>query len=237
MQRKSSHKLNLISRLIIIILAPIICIISSFSLDNSQYYIPSVALITLAILSFYLSFESKKIKTAELVILAIMVCLCVCSRTFFAFVPQIKPLCAFVCITGICLGANACFIVGSLSMFLSNFFFGQGAYTAFQMLGMGLVGFLCGLVFYKKTLSKKKILTSLICGAFCFFVYGILVDLSSVLLFIADMNFSSVLAIFVSGIGFNLLHALATMVIVYFINEPMQKKFTRLRVKYEIFDF
>lgn len=237
MQKESIKKSKLISILMIVVIAPIICVISAFSVSSERYFVPSMLLIMLAVAAFYISFESRKIKTAEIVILAMMICICVCSRTFFAFIPQVKPLCAFVCITGICLGANAGFIVGSLSMFVSNFFFGQGAYTAFQMLGMGLVGFICGLIFYKKSYSKNKISTSIISALLCFFVYGILVDLSSVLLFVSDYSYASVLSIFASGAVFNLIHALSTAVVVYFILGSMQKKFTRLRVKYEIFDF
>lgn len=233
MQKKSKLR----SIILLAVLAPIICVISAFSIESSYYYIPSVMLILVAILAFYFSFESRKIKTAELVILAMMICICVSSRAFFAFIPQVKPLCAFVCITGICLGANAGFIVGSLSMFVSNFFFGQGAYTPFQMLGMGLVGFLCGVIFYKKSYSKNKILTSLISSVLCFFIYGIIVDLSSVLLYVAEYNFSSIISIFITGAAFNLIHAVTTGIILFLILDAMRKKFTRLTVKYEIFDF
>ena len=75
-------------------------------------------------------------------------------------------------------------------MFVSNFFFGQGMFTPFQMLGMGLVGFICGLIFHKKSYSNNKLAVSIIGGFACFIVYGIIVDSCSFLMMSTDFTFT-----------------------------------------------
>ena len=121
---------------------------------------------------FFVFFENRKIKTGEIVTVAGMIALCVASRAALAFVPQVKPTCALVIVTAIAFGPNVGFFVGSMSMFLSNFLFGQGMFTPFQMLGMGLVGFVCGLLFHKKPYGNCKLLVAVAGGTACLLVYG-----------------------------------------------------------------
>ena len=51
-----------------------------------------------------------------------------------------------------------------------------------------------------------------------------------------DYSLKTVLGIYASGVPFNLIHAVITVVILFFINKPMTVKFTRLRIKYGIFE-
>ena len=53
---------------------------------------------------------------------------------------------AVVIVAGMCLGPFSGYMVGALSAFLSNFLFGQGIWTPFQMVALGLVGLLAGML-------------------------------------------------------------------------------------------
>lgn len=209
-----------------------------FSLNffkDGNYYIAAVAIIFLSIIPFYVFFEQRKIKTSEIVTLAVMIALCVASRAVMAYIPQVKPTAALVIVTAIAFGPNVGFFTGSLSMFVSNFIFGQGMFTPFQMLGMGLVGFICGLIFHKKSYSNNKLAVSVIGGLACFIVYGIIVDSCSFLMMSTDFTFKSALRIYLSGMSFNLIHGITTGILLFFINKPITDKFNRLRIKYGIF--
>ena len=46
-------------------------------------------------------------------------------------------------------------MIGSLTMAISNFYFGQGPWTPFQMFGFGIIGYLAGL--FKNNFLKKNI--------------------------------------------------------------------------------
>lgn len=75
------------------------------------------------------------------------VALTVAGRAAFYWAPQVKPVSALVIVAGVCLGAESGLLTGAMSAFLSNFFFGQGPWTPWQMFGFGLIGFLAGVLF------------------------------------------------------------------------------------------
>ncbi|MBQ8766290.1 MAG: ECF transporter S component [Clostridia bacterium] len=234
MQKKSA-KLTVISIIALFILAPTTIFLSFKYFDSQSYYIPAVLIIVFSMIPFFVFFENRKIKTSEIVIVALLTALCVGARAVLAFIPQVKPTCAIVIVSAIAFGPNVGFVVGSLSMFVSNFIFGQGAFTPFQMFGMGLVGFICGIMFCGKKYNTNRIAVAITGGLMCMIVYGIIVDTCSVLMMVTEFNLKSVMSIYLSGMPFNLIHGAITTILLFFINKPMTDKFTRLKIKYGIF--
>jgi len=80
----------------------------------------------------------------------------VLGRAAFFMVPQFKPILALVILAGLTLGSPAGFMTGAMTAFVSNFFFGQGPWTPWQMAALGLVGFLAGLLAEKKVLNGNR---------------------------------------------------------------------------------
>ncbi|MDR0347580.1 MAG: ECF transporter S component [Coriobacteriales bacterium] len=115
-----------------------------------NYYLLALGVILAALILMVVRFEGKKPRAREIVLLAVMTALAVAGRTAFFMLPQFKPLAAVVIITGVTLGAESGFLVGVMSAFVSNFIFGQGPWTPFQMLAFGLVGLVAGLLFYRR---------------------------------------------------------------------------------------
>lgn len=233
--QKKSLALNAVSVLCLFVLAPLSAFLSYKYLETKYYFVSALGMIFLSILPFFLMFEKRKIKTTEIVTVAVMIALCVSSRLLFAFVPQVKPLCAFVIVTAVAFGGNVGFVTGAISIFVSNFAFGQGMFTPFQMLGMGLVGYLCGLIFHGRKFGKNRVAVSVVGGLLTFAVYGFIVDTCSVLMTASDFSPKSVLSIYAAGVPFNLIHAATTAIVLFFVNVPMQNKLFRLHTKYGIF--
>ncbi len=228
------HKGKIISA-ISILLIPAVTAFSIFFIDNINYYILSVIVLALSMMPFFASLETKRLKARELVTVAAMVAIAVASRSAFYALPQVKPMCAVVIITALAFGPQIGFATGSLSMLVSNFLFGQGMWTPFQMFGMGMCGLLCGLMFYKSK-EKTKPLTVAFAGAvIAFAVYGIIVDTNSVLMMSADYSLGSVLAIYASGVPFNAIHAISTFAFLLLIERPFIKVLERIRIKYDLF--
>ena len=77
-----------------------------------------------------------------------MSALAVVGRTVFSIVPlpNFKPCSAIIMITAIVFGPETGFLTGALTAFVSNFIFGQGPWTPWQMFTWGLLGFLTGLM-------------------------------------------------------------------------------------------
>ena len=62
------------------------------------------------------------------------------GRIAFAAVPNVKPTSDIVLISGYALGGAPGYVVGAVAALTSNFFFGQGPWTPWQMAGWGITG-------------------------------------------------------------------------------------------------
>ena len=193
--------------------------------------IPAIlCLIVAAMLPFFLQWEHSRPRAREVVLIAVLAALAVAGRAAFFMLPNIKPLCAIVIISGLCLGPRTGFLVGTLSMLLSNMLFSQGIWTPFQMLAAGILGALAGFLFFQRTFRIRWIV---IYGFFAtLFIYGGLVDLSSLLFMINDFSWQSVISVYASGFSFSLIHAISTAAFLCLLTGPMVRKLTRMRIKY-----
>jgi len=97
---------------------------------------------------FFLVFDRKKPEAREMIPIAVMAALGVVGRTLFSLIPlpNFKPVSAIVIITGVAFGPEAGFLTGALTGFVSNFIFGQGPWTPWQMFCWGMIGFAAGLL-------------------------------------------------------------------------------------------
>ncbi len=202
---------------------------------SKQYYVASTLIIALALAALFLSLEKKKMHTRELVAIACVVALAVVGRAALFMLPQVKLTCAIVILAAISFGPYVGFLCGSLSMLVSNIFFGQGAHTPFQMFGMGLVAFFCGLIFYKKSYGRNRPAVAIIGGILCFAVYGFIVDSSSALFFSAAPTVKTMLPVYISGMSFNAIHAVTTLIALFVATPYIQDTFDRIAKKYGLF--
>ena len=200
--------------------------------SNTNYYLVSVLIIIVSMLPFFSSFEKSEHTSKDITLIASLTALAVVSRAVFYLVPQVKPIAAVVGVSGAVLGANRGYLIGALSMFVSNFIFGQGAWTPFQMVAMASVGLCFGLVF--NYIKPTKISLSVVGFLSVLILYGLIVDLSSVLYFNSDMTFKGIVAIYASGVPFNLVFAGVTALFLYFFGETFIKKIERINIKYGI---
>ena len=200
--------------------------------DKVNYYITSVSVLLLSMLPFFISFEIRKVSSREITLIASLVALAVVSRAAFYLIPEVKPIAAVVIASAVFLGAERGYIIGALSMFVSNFIFSQGIWTPFQMVAMGLLGFFAGIIFSKK---RNKWLLALYGLVSVVVVYGLIVDISTVLVSLGDnLNLSGIISIYAAGFPFNLVFGITTAVFLFFFGEGFIKKLERLDTKYNI---
>lgn len=202
--------------------------------DDRKYYFISLMLIVELLFPFFLSFEKRKPPARELALLAALSALGVAGRAAFFMLPEFKPVAALVITVGICFGSEYGCIVGALSAFLSNFFFGQGPWTPWQMFAFALLGFLAGTVYHARKKRPSRVAVTFF-GFFAVLVlYGALLDTSTVLMTTAHPTLSAFAVTFAAGFPVNLLHAFATALFLFFLFEPFADKFDRIRIKYGI---
>lgn len=125
-------------------------------LPGRSYYITSTLVIVELLVPFLLAFESRKPQARELVVIAVLSALAVAARVVIPL-PHFKAIFAVIMLSGIAFGPEAGFMVGAVSALASNFFYGQGAYTPWQMFAYGAGGMLAGFLF-AKTVCRKNLL-------------------------------------------------------------------------------
>lgn len=199
--------------------------------DTVNYYIVSVCILILSMLPFIISFEVKSITPREVTLIATLIALAVVSRAAFYLIPQFKPIAAVVVVSAVCLGAKRGYIVGVFSAFVSNFIFGQGYHTPFQMVALGLVGLIAGLVF--KAVRHNKWNLSIVGFLLAFAVYGSVVDLSTVLVMYGNnLSLGAFASVYLSGVPFSAVFGTATAVFLFLFGEPFITKINRINSKY-----
>lgn len=228
-------KRKLTSIMVFFVVVPLIIVPGYFLIKGKQYYIVSGLICILSFVPFFASLERKKLQARELVTMACIIAAAVASRTAFFFLEQAKPTCAIVVLAAVVFGPEFGFVSGALSMLLSNMIFGQGMWTPFQMLGMGLTAFICGILFHKNRFKGKILIVGLVSGILCFAVYGLIVDTSSVFMWITDFRLKAALPVYISGLKFNVIHGVSTSVFIILFGKIVIEKLERVKYKYGLF--
>lgn len=199
--------------------------------DSVNYYIVSVVVLIASMLPFFVSYEQKKVTARDITLTATLIALAVVSRAAFYLVPQVKPIAAVVIVSAVCLGAHKGYIVGAFSAFVSNFIFGQGMWTPFQMVALGTVGLLAGLIF--RWLKVNRYTLSIVGFVLATVVYGAIVDMSTVLsAYGNNVTLKGALSIYASGAVFSLVFGGATAVFLFLFGMPFITKIERISKKY-----
>lgn len=204
-----------------------------FFADTVNYYIASVSVLVLSMLPFFATFEAKKVTARELTLTATLIALAVISRAAFYLIPQVKPIAAVVIVSAVCLGAERGYIIGAFSAFISNFIFGQGIHTPFQMVALGLVGFLAGLIFKKLRVNKYTL--AAVGYLLACVLYGLIVDISTILvMYGSHITLAGVISVYVAAVPFNFVFGMSTAVFLFLFGEPFIRKIKRLDEKYAL---
>lgn len=186
-----------------------------------EYYVISIVIIIAAILWFMWSFERRKPQEREVVMLAVMTAMAVVGRAIFIVTPQFKPCAAIIIITGIMFGKQSGFLCGVLTAFVSNFIFGQGPWTPWQMIAFGLVGLVSAIIFNGKReyYADNRILLGIYGFLITFLLYGFIMDTSTVLMYTDKLRFSTFMATYLSGLYFNIIHGLSTLIFLLILSK------------------
>ena len=234
--KKSPCERTLLAPFLILLLIPLTIYFGVSFLGDRKYYFISFLIILETMIPFCMAFESRKPKARELILISVLCAICVAGRAAFFMLPQFKPVIALVIIAGVCFGGETGFLVGAVSGFVSNFFFGQGPWTPWQMFAFGIIGFLAGILLKKGLLGKTRASLCIFGFLATFIIYGGIMNPSTIIQTQANLNFKMIIASYLSGAPFDLIHALATAFFLWFISEPMIDKLERIKVKYGLID-
>ena len=231
-QRKLSKR-TLVAAVLIVLCIPLTIFAGVMYLGNQHYNVTALLVLMECMIPFFLVFESRKPKPRELVTIAVLCAIGVAGRSAFFMLPQFKPVMALVIISGVALGGETGFLVGAVTMLVSNILFTQGPWTPWQMFSMGIIGFLAGVLFRKGLLRRSRGSLATF-GAFsAVIIYGGIMNPAAALMYNSQtINWEMLKAYYVSGLPMDLIHAAATVIFILIAAEPMLEKLDRIKVKY-----
>jgi uncharacterized membrane protein len=220
------------SLVVLCLLTPLTIAFGIIFLADRKYVFISVVLLFYAMFPFFMVFEGRKPQAREMIVIAVLGALTVAGRSAFFMLPHCKPIAAMVIVSAVTFGPESGFLVGCLSMVLSNFLFGQGPWTPWQMASFGLIGFLAGVLFRKGLLSRTRPALCAYGFLSVIFIYGGIMNPASLIMYTSRITWKGILAMYISGIPVDLVHATSTVLFLWFGAQPMIEKLERIKKKY-----
>ncbi len=200
-----------------------------YLLNDRQYVLISMLAAVLSCVPFFVRFEKRKIGEREIVMIAVMTALNVASRFVFAPVQHFKPVTAITIITGIHFGSDAGFVTGALTAIISNFQYGQGPWTPFQMAVWGIIGFLSG--FLKNANRIVRVLFAAVSGV----LYSLLMDIWTTLSAGDGFSAAKYLTFVASSLPVMLTYVVSNVIFIFLLDKPIGNRLERMKTKYGIF--
>ncbi|MBQ8640193.1 MAG: ECF transporter S component [Lachnospiraceae bacterium] len=206
---------------------PLLVLLGAVAFPQKQHLLVSFGVAVLAVLLFLTGFERKIVGSRRMVIVAVMTALCIAGR----FIPLFKPVTTLTILTAMYLGGEAGFLVGALAALLSNFYFGQGPWTPFQMLAWGMIGLLAG--FLAKPLKKSRAFL-LVFGVLSGAVFSFIMDIWTILWYNGSFQLERYLPVLVTAIPHTVMYAVSNFLFLWMFAKPFGEKLERVKVKYGV---
>jgi len=223
-------KSNIAAIIAFFVLIPLTLYMGTF-FSGRAYYVTGTLIIIEMLIPFLMAFEGKKPQTKELVVIAVMCAIAIIGRVAIP-IPNFKASFAIIMLAGIAFGPETGFMVGAITALVSNFFYGQGVYMPWQMMGYGAGGLLAGFIFKKGLLPRKKIYLSIAGFLIVVLWVGPLLDCSHLFLMMPELNLSAVIASLLSGLPINLSQAVSTVIVMLLFGNTILEKLDRVKLKY-----
>ena len=207
---------------------------------------------------FFATYESSTPRLRDIMPTVVLAALAAAGRILFAPIPDFKPVSAIAIIAGVVFGRKSGFMVGALAALASNFFFGQGPWTPWQMYAWGLVGYGAGLLVAipvrasnrasesglaecgedwsprKQPLIERHAALIYIYGFASCLMYGFILNAWSILSFYHAQasGLAGILLVYATALPFDVTHGVATVVFLAALYAPWRRKLKRIKSKY-----
>ena len=161
------------------------------------------------------------------------------GRIAFAPVPNVKPTTDIVFIAGYALGAGPGFAVGALAGLSSNFFFGQGPWTPWQMAAWGATGLIgagVARLMAGRSATPPRPLgrwpLAVICGV-TGFAFTVTQDVGDWVSY-SDHSVAQLLAYIGQGLGFDAIHAVGCVLFALAIGPALTRSVQRFARRLQV---
>lgn len=215
-----------------LVLVPAVMAVCAYcQVDQAALLTLLVAL--LCLLVFFAGFEASRPPLKQIMPTVVLAALAAAGRMIFAPIPDFKPVSAIAIIAGAVFGKRCGFMVGALAALVSNFFFGQGPWTPWQMYAWGLIGYLAGVLASRGAFRRPAVLY-----AYGFLsplvLYSLVLNGWYVIAFVHPLTWASVAGAFAAAFALDLTHGVATVVFLFALYGPWRRKLQRIKRKYDL---
>ncbi len=232
--RKLDKRTKLAAALILLSI-PLTIFVGWMYFGDRRYFLISLLILAQTMLPFFLVFEGRKPQARELILLAVLCAIGVAGRAAFYMLPSFKPVTALVILAAVALGPESGFLVGSMTILLSNVFMQQGPWTPYQMFAMGIIGFVSGLLFQKGLLRRARLPLSIFGFVATLLFYGGVMNPAAMLIYQPTPSRKLLLAYFIQGVPVDLVHAVSTFLFLWLLSDTMLEKLDRVKTKYGLY--
>jgi energy-coupling factor transport system substrate-specific component len=196
-----------------------------------NWQLASFLILGVVLLAGFAWYERSRPPSQVVALVAALAALAIAGRIAFAAFPNVKPTTDIVIFAGYALGGAAGFAVGALAALVSNFWFGQGPWTPWQMAGWGLCGVL-GAVLALGTRNAGRLTLAAICG-FAGIAYGALLNFSLMATYGGDLSLQRFGVLEGRAVPFDAAHALGNVGFALLAGPAMVRMLARFRERFE----
>jgi Prenyltransferase and squalene oxidase repeat len=196
-----------------------------------SWQVASFFILGAVLLGGFAWYERSRPPAQVVALVAALAALAIAGRIAFAAFPNVKPTTDIVVFAGFALGAAPGFAVGALAALVSNFWFGQGPWTPWQMAGWGM----CGLIGAALGLGMRnagRLTLAATCG-FAGILYGALLNFSLMATYGGDLSLERFGVLAARAVPFDAAHAIGNVVFALIAGPAMVRMLTRFRERFE----
>ncbi len=176
-------------------------------------------------------YERSRPPSQIVALVGALAALAIASRIAFAAFPNVKPTTDIVIFAGYALGGAPGFAVGAFTALVSNFWFGQGPWTPWQMAAWGLCGVL-GALLALGVRNAGRLTLAATCGL-AGIVFGALMNFSLMATYGGDLSWRHFWLLEGRGAPFDAAHATGNVVFALVAGPAMVRMLRRFRERFE----
>jgi len=196
-----------------------------------SWELTSFVILGLVLLGGFVWYERSRPPSQVVALVASLAALAIAGRIAFAAFPNVKPTTDIVIFAGYALGGAPGFAVGALAALVSNFWFGQGPWTPWQMAGWGFCGVLGAIVALGPRPAGRFTLAA-ICGI-AGILYGALMNFSLMATYGGDLSWKHFWVLEGRAIPFEIAHVTGNVVLALVAGPAMVRMLVRFRERFE----
>ncbi len=196
-----------------------------------SWHLASFLILGLVLVAGFVWYERSRPPSQVVALVAALAALAIVGRIAFAAFPNVKPTTDIVIFAGYALGGAPGFAVGALAALVSNFWFGQGPWTPWQMAGWGLCGVL-GAALALGFRNAGRLTLAAACG-FAGILYGALLNFSLMATYGGDLSWKYFWVLEGRAIPFEVAHVVGNVVLALVAGPAMVRMLVRFKERFE----